>query len=117
MWSGSVDFVAVCFLGGLQAFTEWIQRNGPFDVMIDGANVALWGENYEGGGFRPDKIKLVHDVITAQHPQSKVLLVSTSRCCQLQLQEGLLHISFMCTHESSCLCGQCVRLTAVAARK
>lgn len=59
-----------------QVFCEWLERNGPFDVMIDGANVALWGENYEGGAFRPDKIRVMYDAVQKQSPDAKVLLVS-----------------------------------------
>ncbi|WIA12316.1 hypothetical protein OEZ85_012372 [Tetradesmus obliquus] len=61
--------------GKFQVFCEWLERNGPFDVMIDGANVALWGENYEGGAFRPDKIRVMYDAVQKQSPDAKVLLV------------------------------------------
>jgi proteinaceous RNase P len=57
-------------------FCDWLDRNGSFDVMIDGANVALWGENYEGGGFRPDKIRVMYEAVQQQSPDAKVLLVS-----------------------------------------
>jgi proteinaceous RNase P len=56
-------------------FVDWLERNGPFDVMIDGANVALWGENYEGGAFRPDKIRVMYEAVLQQNPDAKVLLV------------------------------------------
>jgi proteinaceous RNase P len=61
--------------GKFQAFVEWLSRSGPHDIMIDGANVALWGENYEGGGFRPEKIRVMHDAVAARHPGARILLV------------------------------------------
>lgn len=59
-----------------QVFVDWLSRNGPFDVMIDGANVALWGENYEGGGFKPDKIRRMYTTVQQQNPNAKILVVS-----------------------------------------
>lgn len=62
-----------------QSFIEWLGRHGPHELMIDGANVALWGENYEGGGFRPEKIRRMHDAVAARHPGVKLLLVRWPR--------------------------------------
>ena len=32
-------------------FKAWLARHGPFGAVIDGANVALYGQNFETGGF------------------------------------------------------------------
>lgn len=61
-------------------FSDWLDRNGPYDIMIDGANVALWGENYDGGAFRPDKIRVMYEAVQQQSPDAKVLLVSWLVC-------------------------------------
>ncbi|KAF8071299.1 hypothetical protein HT031_001382 [Scenedesmus sp. PABB004] len=61
--------------GKFTVFADWLEKHGPFDVMIDGANVALWGENYEGGGFRPAKIRTMVDAVRAASPGAKILLV------------------------------------------
>eukprot|EP00878_Enallax_costatus_P025310 GHUV01027077.1.p1 GENE.GHUV01027077.1~~GHUV01027077.1.p1 ORF type:complete len:260 (+),score=70.86 GHUV01027077.1:968-1747(+) len=61
--------------GRFQDYTKWLKRNGPFDIMIDGANVALWGENYEGGAFRPEKVKVMYETVAKENPDAKILLV------------------------------------------
>ena len=32
-------------------YMEWLERHGPFGAVVDGANVALYGQNFEQGGF------------------------------------------------------------------
>jgi len=32
-------------------FISWLEENGPFGVIIDAANVAFYGQNFESGGF------------------------------------------------------------------
>eukprot|EP00879_Flechtneria_rotunda_P013849 GHRR01014465.1.p1 GENE.GHRR01014465.1~~GHRR01014465.1.p1 ORF type:complete len:236 (+),score=83.39 GHRR01014465.1:2329-3036(+) len=61
--------------GKFAGFCSWLDRKGPYNVMIDGANVALWGENYDGGIFRPEKIKVAYDAVREQHADAKILLV------------------------------------------
>ena len=29
----------------------WLERHGPFDAVLDGANIALFGQNFDAGGF------------------------------------------------------------------
>lgn len=29
----------------------WLDRHGPFDVIVDGANVGLFNQNFGEGGF------------------------------------------------------------------
>ncbi|KAF6261333.1 hypothetical protein COO60DRAFT_1636916 [Scenedesmus sp. NREL 46B-D3] len=50
--------------GKFQVFSDWLDRNGPYDIMIDGANVAL-----------PDKIRVMYEAVQQQSPDAKVLLV------------------------------------------
>lgn len=38
-------------------FKEWLTRHGPFGAVVDGANVALFGQNFESGGFNFGQIK------------------------------------------------------------
>jgi len=37
-------------------------RNGPYDIVIDGANVAFYGQNFEGGGFNMKQVVAVTEV-------------------------------------------------------
>ncbi len=30
---------------------DWLQQHGPFDAVLDGANLALWGQNVEAGAW------------------------------------------------------------------
>lgn len=32
-------------------YQSWLRRHGPFNVLFDGANIALFGQNYEAGGW------------------------------------------------------------------
>ncbi len=38
-------------------FKAWIEEHGPFGAVIDGANVALFGQNFESGGFNFGQIR------------------------------------------------------------
>lgn len=40
-------------------FVSWIEKNGPFGVIIDAANVAFYGQNFESGGFSFHQIECV----------------------------------------------------------
>jgi hypothetical protein len=69
--------VAVCWLAAPppQAFRAWLDKHGPFDLTLDGANLAFFGENYAEGGFKPWKIKVAYDHMQALYPQARILLV------------------------------------------
>ncbi|KAL3675063.1 hypothetical protein R1sor_025011 [Riccia sorocarpa] len=32
-------------------FQEWLDRHGPFDAIVDGANIGLYNQNFAQGGF------------------------------------------------------------------
>ncbi|GAB4817090.1 hypothetical protein N2152v2_004136 [Parachlorella kessleri] len=40
-----------------QKYMEWLERHGPFGAVVDGANVALYGQNFEHGGFTFSQIR------------------------------------------------------------
>lgn len=48
---------------------------GPYDVIIDGANVALFGQNFADGGFSMQQIQLMLEEVEAFKPGAKTLLV------------------------------------------
>lgn len=50
-------------------------RNGPYDVLIDGANVAFYGQNREGGGFKWPQIMSMVDLVKRENPGKKIMLV------------------------------------------
>lgn len=56
-------------------FLEWLERNGPFGAVVDGANVALFGQNFESGGFTFGQIRAVRDHLREQHPDLKPLVI------------------------------------------
>lgn len=41
----------------LPQFKAWLERHGPFGAVVDGANVALYGQNFEKGGFNFGQIR------------------------------------------------------------
>lgn len=38
-------------------FKAWLEKHGPFGAVVDGANVALYGQNFEKGGFNFKQIR------------------------------------------------------------
>ena len=60
-------------IGILQA---WLEEHGPFEVVIDGANVACFGQNHEQGGFQFSQIADVVDRLSNDKPDRKVLVVN-----------------------------------------
>ena len=53
----------------------WLAENGPVHVLVDGANVALYGQNWEHGGFSFGQIKGVVDEVDMAHPDLHPLMV------------------------------------------
>ncbi|KAG1673177.1 hypothetical protein FOA52_015288 [Chlamydomonas sp. UWO 241] len=58
-----------------QAYIDWYERNGPFDLLIDGANVAYYGQNRDGGGFNWTQIMQMSALVREQHPDKKFMLM------------------------------------------
>ncbi|BDA43062.1 probable mitochondrial ribonuclease P catalytic subunit at C-terminar half [Coccomyxa sp. Obi] len=56
-------------------FRAWLDQNGPFGYVIDGANVALFGQNWEAGGFSFAQIAAVLDQMHEKRPGLKPLLM------------------------------------------
>lgn len=57
-------------------FLDWLERHRPYpDIVIDGANVALFGQNYIGGYFRFGQIRGMVKQIEQQFPGQKILLI------------------------------------------
>jgi len=50
-------------------------RNGPFDLFIDTANVAFFGQNFAGGGFNWRQVKRMVRKVDKEHPHAKLLVV------------------------------------------
>ncbi len=59
-------------------FRAWLEENGPFGYVIDGANVALFGQNWEAGGFSFAQIAAVLDQMHEERPGLKPLLVRSA---------------------------------------
>jgi proteinaceous RNase P len=60
------------------AFRGFLVRNGPYSCLVDGANVALFGQNYVEGGFSWAQIRAVMQRMREEHPDKKPLLVRAS---------------------------------------
>ena len=55
---------------------EWFDRNGPYDILVDGANIAFYGQNREGGGFAWQQVMDMVKMLQRENPDKKILLVS-----------------------------------------
>ncbi len=51
-------------------------RNGPYDLFIDAANVAFFGQNFAGGGFNWGQVQRMVRKVDKAHPDKKLLVVS-----------------------------------------
>ena len=58
----------------------WVAAHGPFDVVLDGANVALFGQNKETGGFTFSQVVAVLNAALAARPQTRPLVVRKVSC-------------------------------------
>jgi len=54
---------------------QWLEAHGPFGVLIDGSNLALYGQNWAHGGFDFAQIGAAYDHAVAQFPDLKPLVV------------------------------------------
>ncbi|CAG9460499.1 unnamed protein product [Pedinophyceae sp. YPF-701] len=52
-----------------ETFVAWLEKHGPFHVLIDGANVALFGQNFKSGGFQFEQIERVYDRVQEEYPE------------------------------------------------
>lgn len=91
----------------LQTFRRWLDQKGPFDITIDGANLAFYGENYLGGGFKCWKVKVAYERLQEQYPRAKILVVSESAFQSPKVQ-SLQGASAMGTGHAAC-CHKIVR--------
>ncbi|GAX83670.1 hypothetical protein CEUSTIGMA_g11095.t1 [Chlamydomonas eustigma] len=60
-------------------YMDWYDRNGPYDVLVDGANVAFYGQNWEGGGFCWPHVQSMMQLVKKEFPGKKVLLMLHKR--------------------------------------
>lgn len=63
--------------GLFSTYKAWLAENGPFDVIVDGANVAFCNQNFDGGAFMYSQIEAVVD--TFQRQGKRVLLILSKR--------------------------------------
>ena len=54
----------------------WLEEHGPVHALVDGANVALFGQNWEHGAFSFGQIKGVMDQLQRKHPDLHPLMAS-----------------------------------------
>lgn len=54
---------------------SWLEEHGPFKTIIDGANVAFWGQSFEQGQFQFGQIEKLVDAVCSELDQ-KPLVVS-----------------------------------------
>ncbi len=58
----------------------WLEQHGPVQALVDGANVALYGQNWERGAFSFGQIKGVMDQLGRTHPDLHPLMVTCWLC-------------------------------------
>ncbi len=63
-----------------EAFVSFLGRNGPYGAVVDGANAALFGQNWEEGGFSFAQIQAVVGQLRCERPALKPLVVRSFGC-------------------------------------
>ena len=63
-----------------EAFVSFLGRNGPYGAVVDGANAALFGQNWEEGGFSFAQIQAVVAQLQSERPDLKPLVVTAFSC-------------------------------------
>ena len=58
-----------------EAFQAFLERNGPHGCIVDGANAALFGQNFEEGGFSFGQIDAVLAQLRHERSDLKPLVV------------------------------------------
>ncbi|KAG2423996.1 hypothetical protein HXX76_014822 [Chlamydomonas incerta] len=61
--------------GEFDSFAAWYGRNGPYDILVDAANVAYYGQNREGGGFTWGQIQAMYDMLRRRFPAKRILVM------------------------------------------
>lgn len=56
-------------------FVTWLEENGPFELVIDAANVAFYGQNFETGGFSFDQVHSILQRLGKDHSELNPLVV------------------------------------------
>jgi pentatricopeptide repeat protein len=62
-------------LDAFDAFLGWLERRPEYTHVVDGPNVAYYGQNHEGGGFNYRQILSVVQKIEEDHPNARVLVL------------------------------------------
>ena len=58
-----------------EAFQAFLHRAGPFGCVVDGANAALFGQNWEEGGFSFAQVEAVVAQLQQERPDLTPLVV------------------------------------------
>lgn len=56
-------------------FVEWLEQHGPFGAVIDAANVAFYGQNFDSGGFSFAQVGAVVDRLHETHAELRPLVL------------------------------------------
>jgi proteinaceous RNase P len=46
----------ICQNNTVPFIQEWLDRHGPYDFVVDGANVGLYQQNFADGGFSVSQV-------------------------------------------------------------
>ncbi|GLC37152.1 hypothetical protein PLESTB_000985800 [Pleodorina starrii] len=61
--------------GDFDTFVQWYDRNGPYDILVDAANVAFFGQNFEGGGFNWRQVQDMVELLKTRFEGKKILVM------------------------------------------
>lgn len=69
----------------LNEYREWLRVRPPFDYVIDGPNVAYYGQNFEAGRFQFAQIQAVIDVLRRETPDARLLVLLPTKYLQREI--------------------------------
>ena len=50
------------------SFIEWSQRHGPFDTIVDGANVGMYNQHFEDAHFNFNQVEKLMALLRDERP-------------------------------------------------
>lgn len=56
-------------------YLKWIDEHGPYDIIVDGANVAMHGQNFQGSFFRFQQINSIMELLEREFPERRALVI------------------------------------------
>jgi proteinaceous RNase P len=76
-------------------FVQWLEEHGPFGAVIDAANVAFYGQNYDSGGFSFAQVGAVVDRLHETHAALRPLVLLHVNRTKAQVAQSAVALALL----------------------